>query len=260
MDLNLYSNDMTVRLSAGKRRKSFPDRLPELKGILEINGIKNVIITCGRDIQYNIDMMSLVMDKFNVWLECDPGDYLLYSKAVKEISPRRATVMPGFRLDGEGISGFRLFMKNTDFDMELSVFIKTDKKNNEDGKTVLREMMLIAGERPVTFYWDCGLLFCDFNDEELLGYFIEKGSMMRFYCAPVMNIDTGFKMSFCPSLKLRGMDILKNSLFMEKSGKALKKLDSYWNFGIFGKCSSCPNFLKVCSGGCKAAVKESFQN
>jgi hypothetical protein len=257
MDLSLYNIEITIHLVIEKRRRLLIERLPELIEILKMNGIRNIILKSDQNFEYIRQIVSLLEEIFHIWIECSPDNYQLLKKNLLPSIRCHVKLMPIIQLEN-GFSGFRGLLEQCDQEQGLVVGIKTNKKLFPERIKIVKEMIRIAGDKPIAFYWDCGFLFCDFKDPELLGYFIEKGSIMKFYCLSPMQIDADLKMKYCDSIRQRRVDIFKNKWIMERFYKVIKDVAPYQNFGLLNQCNSCTYFPKICCGGCKAIVKGNF--
>ena len=270
MDMNLDNITASIRLLLGKATPTKASVLL-LRDYLKESGIGSVFIRADGKTDNALKAAKLLSNDFRVVIECDARGYGALRKAAPVSS--NIEILPFFDIadsPSEFLKIVRMLPKRLESlsasDKVPYVLIKNDGKLTDKKRTKAAFDSIIKGigSKNVKFYWDCGFVLCSFTADEL-GYFIQKGSEIQFYCPSVMCVDLGLNIHICERLK--GLASPSEGLTSPSSrmpllaamGKYGMALMPYQSFGMFRKCGGCRYFQKSCSGGCKAAVIEGFR-
>lgn len=262
MDMSLYNVTLNMRLLLQKPSNKFLSQAPILNKLLKDNGVNNIFINSDQNAGYIKKLVKLFDGPFNIIIECDLDNYRRLGDEL-EMPSGNIQLMPVFYLE-DGIKKFRSLMKAvTERRLSNFISIKTKNKNNTHKLTARMIMNIIkeVKEKHIKFYWDCGLLPCNLKEEEF-GYFIQKDSLLRSFCPSLLSMDTNFDMYFCEDIKKNTgkVNLLKCSSLPEVLNKFAQILIPYASIGIYNKCTKCRYFPRICSGGCKAVIMNSFKN
>lgn len=258
--MNLDNFASSIRLLLGYGGMS-SRKVSRFKEFLKASGIGTVYIRSGRNNDHALPVARLLNDTSKVVIECDTAAYQALRKTPPE-DMANIELLPAFDI-GDSIARFRKIIRMLPPQNKAQyVFIKNDGKlvDKKRTKKVFDAIIKETEAKNVKFYWDCGFVLCSFT-EDALGYFIEKGSEVLFCCQSVMCVDAELNIHICEKLKGRagGASIPSGTSFLGAMGEFNKALMPYQSFGIFRQCSGCRFLVKVCAGGCKAAVIQGFR-
>ncbi|MFH1369027.1 MAG: hypothetical protein ABII64_07870 [Elusimicrobiota bacterium] len=262
MDLSLNSLAQSIRLDLKTVDAGFMSKLPELTAFLKNSGIKCVLIGIGAEKSEVFKVAALLNRDFDVFIEHGVDGIDGAAAGLAGSGLKNASILPVYHLEESAAAFKALLGKITALKLTNTVFVKSRNKEKIGKLTKARMKPIISamGGGDYKIFWDCGLTLCDFRDEEL-GFFIQKGCMVNLYCPSLLTVDAGFNAYFCGNNgggANYSTDLFKHNTIMDIVNDFGNFLKPYFSFGVYKKCSSCGNYTKNCSGGCKTVVMKSF--